>query len=150
MSYWGTYTQTFMQLLSNFQPWNWTFSSIHVTDFSRKNYFFAGVRFRVQELRRVELSTIDIRPFKHSLHNWIYYFHPTKKMFLKIITYLIKGIVKGTLMQIWKSPCMFLVISKYHPENIAYLILTILELYTRKVSVMFVCKHTETIEYVKK
>ena len=51
-------------------------------------------------------------------------------------------------MQIWKSPYMFL--KKYYPENFAFLILRILELYTLKVCEMFVCKHTETIEYIKK
>ena len=45
---------------------------------------------------------------------------------------------------------MFLFISKNYPENFAFLILRILELYARKVSVMFDYKHTETIEYVKK
>ena len=58
--------------------------------------------------------------------------------------------VKGTLMQIRKYPCMFLFISKYYPESFAFLTLTFLELYTRKVCVMFVYKHTETIEYAKK
>ena len=58
--------------------------------------------------------------------------------------------IKGTLMQIWNSPCMFLFIYKYYPENFAFLTLRVLELYTRKVCVMFVYKHTETIEYVKK
>ena len=58
--------------------------------------------------------------------------------------------LKGTLMQIWKSPYIFLFIWKYFPENFAFLILRILELYTRKVREMFVYKHTETIEYVKK
>ena len=45
---------------------------------------------------------------------------------------------------------MFLFIQKYYPENFAFLTLRILELYTRKVCVMFVYKHTETIEYVKR
>ena len=53
-------------------------------------------------------------------------------------------------MQIWKSPRMFLFIWKYYPENFAFLTLRILELHTRKVCVMFVYKHTETIEYFKK
>ena len=53
-------------------------------------------------------------------------------------------------MQIWKSPYMFLLTQKYYPENIAFLILIILELHTRKVCEMFVYKHTETIKYVKK
>ena len=53
-------------------------------------------------------------------------------------------------MQIWKSPCMFLFIWKCYPENFAFLILTILDLYTRKVCEMFVYKHTKITEYVKK
>ena len=45
---------------------------------------------------------------------------------------------------------MFLFIQKYYPENFAFLFLRILELHTRKVCEMFVYKHTEIIEYVKK
>ena len=57
--------------------------------------------------------------------------------------------LKGTLMQIWKSPYVFRFIQKKYPENFAFLILGILELYARKVCEMFVYKHTETKEYVK-
>ena len=39
---------------------------------------------------------------------------------------------------------------KYYPKNFTFIILRILELYARKVCIMFVYKHTETIEYVKK
>ena len=52
-------------------------------------------------------------------------------------------------MQIWKSPYRPVFIWKYYPENFAFLIIRILELYTHKVCQMFVYKHTETIEYVK-
>ena len=38
---------------------------------------------------------------------------------------------------------------KKYPENFAFAILEILELYTREVCEMFVYKHTETIQYVK-
>ena len=44
---------------------------------------------------------------------------------------------------------MFLYVKKYS-ENFAFLILRILELFTRKVCEMFVYKYTETIEYIKK
>ena len=57
--------------------------------------------------------------------------------------------LKGTLMQISKSPYIFLFIWKQHPENFVFLTLGIVELYTRKVCKMFVYKHTETKEYVK-
>ena len=40
--------------------------------------------------------------------------------------------LKGTLMQIWKSPYMIVFISKQYPESFAFLILRILELFTRK------------------
>ena len=58
--------------------------------------------------------------------------------------------VKCIPMQIWKSPYMFLLIQKYYPENFAFLILKILELFTRKVREIFVYKRTEVTEYVKK
>ena len=45
---------------------------------------------------------------------------------------------------------MFVFIYKYYPENFTFLILRILELYTRKIYKKFVYKHTETIEYGKK
>ena len=44
---------------------------------------------------------------------------------------------------------MFVFMQRYYPENFTFLILMILELYTRKVCEMFVYKNTETIEYVK-
>ena len=53
-------------------------------------------------------------------------------------------------MQIWKSPLMSIFIQKEYPENSALLILKILRLNTGKVYEMFVYKHTETIEYMKK
>ena len=44
---------------------------------------------------------------------------------------------------------MSLFIQKYYPENFAFLILRILELYTSKVCRIFVYEHTKTKEYVK-
>ena len=43
--------------------------------------------------------------------------------------------IKGTLMQIWKSSYMFAVIWKQNPENFAFLILIILELFAREVCI---------------
>ena len=43
---------------------------------------------------------------------------------------------------------MLLFTKKDYLENLAFLILRILELETRKVCAIFVYKHTETIEYV--
>ena len=59
------------------------------------------------------------------------------------------SLLKGTIIKIGKFPYMFVFTWKYCPENFVFLILGILELYTRKVYEMFVYKHTETIEYVK-
>ena len=58
---------------------------------------------------------------------------------------------KGTLIliQIWKSPYMFVFKWKGYPEKLAFLILGILELHTGNVCEMFVYKHLEAIENVK-
>ena len=45
---------------------------------------------------------------------------------------------------------MFAFIQKLCPENFAFLILRIIELFIRKVCKMYVYKYTETMEYVKK
>ena len=42
-------------------------------------------------------------------------------------------VVKGTLMQIWKSPNMFVFMWKQHRKNFAFLIVRILELFAREV-----------------
>ena len=42
---------------------------------------------------------------------------------------------KGTLLQIWKSPYMFVFIWKYYPKNFALLIPRILKLFTRGVCI---------------
>ena len=43
------------------------------------------------------------------------------------------GAIKGTLMQIWKSSYMFVLMDKQYPENFAFLILRNLELFAREV-----------------
>ena len=58
--------------------------------------------------------------------------------------------IKSVLRQIWNSPYMFVFIKKYYPTYFAFLILWILEIFTSKVCEMFVYKHTDAIEYVKK
>ena len=40
--------------------------------------------------------------------------------------------IKGTLMQIWKAPYMFVFIQNQYPENFAILILRILKLFARE------------------
>ena len=42
-------------------------------------------------------------------------------------------ILKGTLIQIWKSPYMLVFTLKQYPENFAFFILRILELFAREV-----------------
>ena len=44
---------------------------------------------------------------------------------------------------------MLVFIWKKYPENLAFVILGIIELYTSNVCEMFVYKHAETIKYVK-
>ena len=41
-------------------------------------------------------------------------------------------ILKATLMQIWKFLCIFGLMKKQYPENFAFLIKSILELFTRE------------------
>ena len=43
--------------------------------------------------------------------------------------------VKGTLLQVWKSPYMFVFKQKEQPEDFAFLIIRVLEFFTRKVSI---------------
>ena len=43
-------------------------------------------------------------------------------------------VLKGTLMQIWKSSYMFAPMQKQYPENFDFLILRVLELSAREVS----------------
>ena len=47
------------------------------------------------------------------------------------------GEPKGALMHIWKSPYMFAFILKQYPENFAFLILRILELFMCEVCKFF-------------
>ena len=44
---------------------------------------------------------------------------------------------------------MFVFISRQYPENFAFLILTVIELFSRKFCEMFVYKRAITVEYVK-
>ena len=44
--------------------------------------------------------------------------------------------IKGTLLQIWKSPYTFEFMQKLYPENFAFLLRSILELFTRKVCIL--------------
>ena len=45
---------------------------------------------------------------------------------------------------------MFAFIQKYYPENFAFSILKIIELFTRNICKMFVYKHIDTIKCVKR
>ena len=57
-----------------------------------------------------------------------------KLIFSENICYFcINLFLKGTLMQIWKSPYKFVFILKRYPENFAFLIQRILELFAREV-----------------
>ena len=59
---------------------------------------------------------------------------PKKSLFCMFFPYLNPtSCLKGTLMQIWKSPCMLVFIWKQYSENFVFLIVRILELFTREV-----------------
>ena len=58
-------------------------------------------------------------------------------------------ILKGTLMQIWKSVNMFVFIWKEYAEGFAVKHLLLSELHAREICEKFVYKHSETIEYKK-
>ena len=47
--------------------------------------------------------------------------------------YLMVSILKGTIMQIWKSPYMFVFRQKQYLESVVFLILRTVKLFTRKV-----------------
>ena len=56
---------------------------------------------------------------------------------------------KGTLMQIWKSVNIFIFIWIYYVEDFTLKHLLLFEICSREIREKFVCKHLETIEYVK-
>ena len=62
------------------------------------------------------------------LKNLMFEFYKTIVLRLKLLFY-----IKGTLKQIWKSPIVFVLIWKQYPENLAFLILRILELFAFEV-----------------
>ena len=62
--------------------------------------------------------------------------------------------IRGTLMQIWKSPYMFVFIQNQYPENFAFLILTISDLIAREFLAFFsiflnICKQTFHMSHVR-
>ena len=58
-------------------------------------------------------------------------------------------LIKGTLMQIWKSANIFDYICKEYVEKFTLKHLLLFEICTREICENFVYKHSETIEYVK-
>ena len=62
------------------------------------------------------------------LKNLMFEFYKTIVLWLKILFY-----IKSTLKQIWKSPTVFVFIWKQYPENLAFLILRILNLFAWEV-----------------
>ena len=58
-------------------------------------------------------------------------------------------VLKGTLMQIWKSTNIFFFIRKWYVENFTLKHLSLFEICTCEICEKFVYKHSEIIEYVK-
>ena len=59
------------------------------------------------------------------------------------------ALIKGTLMQIWKSAYIFVFIWKQHVKNFTLKHLLFFETGAIEICEKFVYKHSETIEYVK-
>ena len=79
--------------------------------------------FSIPLSRNSILNFKDLKP--HS------YFRKTVTLLMNMLIVVLR--FKGTLMQISKFPYMLAFISKQYPEHFAFLILKILELFTRKV-----------------
>ena len=86
-----------------------------------------------------------MRNFQNSIFIWTQLYG---EIFKSTSVYL--SAFKGTLMQIENLPICSCSYKNIYPEYFAFLILRVFELFTRKVCKMFVYKHTETIDYVKK
>ena len=129
------------QKMISFLEWPISFCT-HLKSFSNKStliFYFNMTAIWPSYTIIVILSTIHIKAliFTDSYRNN----HGTWNFLVENV------VIKGTLMQIWKSPYMFLLIQKILPWK--FHILRIFELYTHNVCEMFVSQHTETIEYVK-
>ena len=59
------------------------------------------------------------------------------------------AVVKGTLMQIWKSANIFVFIWMEYVEDFTLKHLLLFEIYAREICEKFVYKHWERTEYVK-
>ena len=65
---------------------------------------------------------------------WFHGFVCLKLLFWKFATYVLgSSFVKDALRQISKSPYVLVLIWKQYPENLAFLILRIIEFFTREV-----------------
>ena len=58
-------------------------------------------------------------------------------------------LIKGTLMQIWKSSNIFILTWKQYDEDFTIKHLLLFEICVREICEKFVYRHSETIEYVK-
>ena len=58
-------------------------------------------------------------------------------------------LLKGILMQIWKSANIFVFIWKQYVEDVTIKHLLLLQTWAREISEKFVYKHSEAIEYVE-
>ena len=63
--------------------------------------------------------------------------------------YILDDGIKGTLMHIWKSANIFVLIWKYYVEDATLKHLLPFEIFAREIREKFVYKYSETIEYVK-
>ena len=120
-----------------------------IVNFFAKVYFAKFLKMVIREsLSREYFSTFrfgKVYPVKISWFFEFFSYQPKflKKHFLVQIHYYFcifpctedfrEFIVKGTLMQIWKSTYMFMFIKKQYPEKFAFLTLRTLKLFAREV-----------------
>ena len=116
------------------------------------NLFFFDI-FKTNRNRKVALNKL----LCYALRSWVPFIHfkkcgkySWKSVFDHFVEFALTGLIflvstefygkdqrkpKGTLRQIWKSPYMFVFISKQYPGNSTFLILRILQLFTLEVCI---------------
>ena len=105
------------------------------TKYWKKKFFFQVCNFWVLG------NNWKIWTPKRFLMTWIF----QKEYLNKTPTFLLKG----TLMQIWKSANIFVFIWKQYIENFTLKHFLLFQIWVREICEKFVYKHSETIEYVK-
>ena len=110
----------------------------------RNNRLLGMANYNTYFKNNFNLLVINVKKisfiFLQNLHIW----HLSKVLQITTIKYELKllnisftcfSTIKGTLMQIWKSPHISKFVKKWYPKDSAFLIVRIRELFTRKDSI---------------